>query len=220
MSAMRRAAIVDFRLGNLFSVKQACTHAGLEAVITSDPGELVRSDFIILPGVGAFGDAMANLDELGLIEPIKEAAAGGKPVAGICLGMQLMMSESGEFGSHPGLDLIPGKVVRFKEPREDGRTLKVPQVGWNRVQPPSGEKDWQDTPLQGVRPGEFMYFVHSYYAVPDDQAAVLAKTAYGSIEFCSAVRKGNIFACQFHPEKSGPAGLGIYRNLARMVAGQ
>lgn len=213
-----RAAIVDYRLGNLFSVKQACAHAGIEAMITDQPSELAQSDLIILPGVGAFGDAMANLNELGLAEAIKQAAAGGKPVVGICLGMQLMMSQSDEFGRHIGLDLIPGRVVRFEAPRENGRTLKVPQVGWNRIQPSPDGRPWEGSPLAGIAPGEFMYFVHSFYAAPKDESLVLSLTIYGHMEFCSAVQKENIFACQFHPEKSGPAGLRVYHNLAGMVA--
>ncbi len=215
-----QVAIVDYGMGNLFSVKQACGYAGLQAEITSDPGVVRDAAGVILPGIGAFGDAMATLRRHGLVEALRETAASGRPLFGVCLGMQMLMTESHEFGRHEGLALIPGDVVRLQDAADGLRKLKVPQIGWNRVQAPgdaSGEGTphrWQGTLLDGLREGVFMYFVHSFYTRPADRAVVVATTRYGPIEFCSALRLGNVFACQFHPERSGPQGLRMYAQFA------
>ena len=208
-------------MGNLFSVRQACRHAGMEGVVTSAAREILTADAVILPGVGAFGDAMEALNRLGLVPVLKEAAAS-RPFMGVCLGLQLMMEESYEFGRHKGLGLVPG-VTRRLEPRADdsGRRPKVPQVGWNRIAPPEGaeaDRLWKGTPLEGISPGEYMYFVHSYYPEPEDPGVVLTVTEYGGQRFCSGLRRGNLYAFQFHPERSGPQGLRIYANLARLIA--
>lgn len=214
-----RAAIVDYGLGNLFSIRQACAHAGMEGAITSSAADLEAADLVILPGVGAFGDAMAQLRRLDLVSPIRALAQADRPVVGICLGLQLFMSESFEFGRHEGLGLIPGQVVRFEAPRAGDRVLKVPQVGWNRIRRPAAAGDaWAGTPLEGQADGEYMYFVHSFYAVPESPECVLSVTRYGHVEFCSSVRKGNVFACQFHPERSGRAGLQVYHRIAAALA--
>lgn len=212
-------AIVDYGLGNLFSVRQACEHAGLRADITSDSGVIANANAIVLPGVGAFGDAMTNLRKLELISPIKDAAAAGTPLLGICLGMQLLLSDSSEFGEHDGLDLVPGSVVRFPDPT--GTTdFKVPQVGWNKVYRGKHEaRSASDSPsestiMDGVPDGAYMYFVHSYYASPSDPAAVALTSTYAGVDFCSGIVLGNIIGFQFHPERSGPLGLRIYRNFA------
>lgn len=209
---MARLAIVDYALGNLFSIEQACRHAGLDTVVTADPGDLAAADAVLLPGVGAFADAMAALRDRGLVAPLHDLAAAGKPLVGICLGMQLFMSESHEFGTHAGLDLIPGTVERL--PSAPG--LKVPQVGWRPVRPPSGA--WADPVYDGIDPGTYMYFVHSYHVRPADPAVVTAVSGFGNIEFCAALRRGNILACQFHPERSAGPGLRWYANLARLLA--
>lgn len=211
-----RIAIVDYGLGNLFSVQRACEQAGLPSTITPDPAELERADGIILPGVGAFGDAMDTLHRRGLVEPLKRAAESGKPLMGVCLGIQLLMGESEEFGRHEGLGLLKGRVVRFGEPRDGERRLKVPQVCWNRVNRPAGQ-GWQGTPLEGLADGEYMYFVHSFYVQPEDPSVILTTTRYGHVEFCSSVLRGNVFACQFHPERSGAKGLAVYRGWASTV---
>jgi glutamine amidotransferase len=215
-------AVVDYGLGNLFSVQQACRAVGLEAEVTRDASALASADGLILPGVGAFGDAMGTLRRLGLASVIREAAEMGKPLVGICLGLQLLMEVSHEFGHHEGLGLIPGEVVRLEKPREDGQVLKVPQVGWNRIAAPgvAGAGAWAGTILEGVAEGEFMYFVHSFIVVPTDHSVVLSNTRYGDIEFCSSVRQGNIFACQFHPERSGRRGLKVYENLREILKGR
>jgi len=209
-----RVAIVDYGRGNLFSVQRACETVGLGAEITRDPAALASCDALVLPGVGAFGDAMETLRRLDLVGPIRDAAASGKPLIGICLGVQLLMSESQEFGRHRGLGLVPGEVVPLPSPREGDRALKVPQVGWNRVHPAGGGSErWDGTPLAGVAQGEYMYFVHSFIVVPEDPSVALSTTRYGDVDFCSSVRLGNIFACQFHPERSGRRGLVVYENL-------
>jgi imidazole glycerol-phosphate synthase subunit HisH len=219
-----RVAIVDYGLGNLFSVRHACTRVGMDATITSDRGELLAADVVLLPGVGAFGDAMHCLRRLDLVEVLREIAHAGRPLMGICLGMQLLMTRSFEFGEHEGLDLVPGQVVRFHNPVGPNGSLKVPQVGWNRIHRPgrgAGSPDaWEGTPLAGLDDGEHMYFVHSYYVCPDDPRVVLSGSRYGQIDFCSSLRHGNVFAFQFHPERSGPSGLRLYENIIHVVRGQ
>jgi glutamine amidotransferase len=212
-----RAAIVDYGLGNLFSVAQACRAVGLTSSITNDRKSIEQADAVILPGVGAFGDAMQTLRRLDLIGVLRDTPARGTPLIGICLGVQLLMTESQEFGRHEGLGLIRGEVVPLNSPREGERVLKVPQVGWNRIHATGGVERWKDTPLAGLHDGEFMYFVHSFVVVPEDRAVVTSTTTYGDAEFCSSVRSGLIFACQFHPERSGRRGLQVYENVRRMV---
>ena len=224
MSQKVNAAIVDFSLGNLFSVQQACLYAGMDAEITSNREQIMAADVVILPGVGAYGDAMGSLYRLGLIEPLKEIASSGKMLVGICLGFQLMMTESYEFGVHKGLDLIPGVVEKFKNPvyskvdqgQAISQKLKVPQIGWNQVYF-AGEDLKPDSPLHNIQDGEFMYFVHSYYVKPAVDEVRLTNSTYGNIEFCSSIIRDNIFACQFHPERSGPMGLEIYKNIAAIA---
>lgn len=209
-AAQQRIAIVDYGMGNLFSVMHACNHVGVKPVITSAKGEIVSSDAVILPGVGAFGRAMELLRALDLVETLRELANSSKPLVGVCLGMQLLMTESFEFGRHEGLGIIKGRVNRFQDPVEGSRTLKVPQVGWNRIQATSS---WMDTPLNGLHNGEHMYFVHSYIVEPEDQSVVLSTSKYGQVTFCSTLMLENVFGCQYHPERSGQAGLRIYNNL-------
>jgi glutamine amidotransferase len=226
-----KVAIVDYGMGNLFSVKLACEHVGMSAEITGAKEDVLLADVVILPGVGAFGDAMACLRRLDLVGPIKDAARAGKPLMGICLGLQLLMTESYEFGRHEGLDIFSGPVVRFESPMGPRGCLKVPQIGWNRIfrheshgdnspaqSPP--QDPWESTPLRGLPDGEYMYFVHSFYAKPDAPEAVLSWSRYGHIEFCSSLRQGSVFATQFHPERSGVQGLRIYRELADLAQAQ
>lgn len=217
-------AIVDYGLGNLFSIQHACLHVGLRPVVTSSGNEISKADAVLLPGVGAFGDAMAALDRLDLIEPIMESAESGKPLVGICLGMQLLMSESYEFGTHKGLGLIEGEVRKLNGENSVSRPLKIPHVGWNRVYRLENGKHgdcadpWGSSPLRGVENGEYMYFVHSYCVAPEDPSVVLSITRYGDAEFCSSLSRGAVFASQFHPERSGPKGLDVYRNIRAMLS--
>ena len=213
-------AIVDYKAGNLFSVEQACKIVGLNPVITSKPAEVLKADAVILPGVGAFGEAMKNLSDLGLIQPLKDFTASGKPFMGVCLGMQLLFTKSEEFGECKGLNLIEGDVVEFPSINYNDEKIKVPQVGWNRIFCPLGlNEKWNHTPLEDIMDGEFMYFVHSFYTRPSNPGDILSVTDYEGVKYCSSVIKNNIFATQFHPEKSAGEGLKIYRYWASKVAG-
>ena len=206
-------AIIDYGMGNLRSVQKAFETVGYSAVVTRDSQVVREADRVVLPGVGAFADCMANLERYDLIEPIRRAIVSGKPFLGICLGLQVLFTESEEFGTHKGLDVIHGKVVRFPAAPSRGQAtpaeprLKVPHMGWNEitVTKPSPV-------LAGLASGTHLYFVHSYYVVPDDPALVSTQTAYG-VTFASSISRGNIFACQFHPEKSQRAGLQLIRNF-------
>jgi glutamine amidotransferase len=204
-------AIIDYGMGNLRSVQKAFEKVGFEARVTADPADLRDAEKLVLPGVGAFKDCMDNLREGGFIEPIRRHVESGRPFLGICLGLQLLFSESEEFGRHQGLGIIPGKVVRFPgDLRVAGDELKVPHMGWNQI------RLRQDAPLfRSVADGSAVYFVHSYYVIPDDPTVVAAVTDYG-IEFCSAIRRDNVMATQFHPEKSQQVGLHILRNFGEM----
>lgn len=202
-------AIVDYGMGNLRSVQKALEHVGAEAVVTSDVAVIARAPAIVLPGVGAFGDAMINLRRLGLIEAIREAIAARVPFLGICLGLQVLFEESQEMGRHEGLDVFGGQVVRFPE-----QVGKVPHIGWNQI-----HIRRQSPLLAGVEDGDFAYFVHSYYVVPADPEIVLATTDYG-LDFASVVGRDNVFGIQFHPEKSQDVGLRMLRNFVEMVGGQ
>jgi glutamine amidotransferase len=201
-------AIIDYGMGNLRSVQKAFERVGYEAEVTRDSGKIATARGVVLPGVGAFSACMDNLTRFGLIEPIREVVLKQKPFLGICLGFQLLFSESEEFGLQKGLDLLPGRVVGFKP--DDG--LKIPHMGWNRL-----EKK-QDTPfLDGISTGDFVYFVHSFYVVPEDPSIVATTTDYGC-RFTSSIATDRLFACQFHPEKSQELGLRILANFGRFVA--
>ena len=208
-----KIVIIDYGLGNLFSIKQACIHAGLHATITASKSEILAANGVILPGVGAFGDAMDALKRLDLVTLLKDFASANKPIVGICLGMQLLMNESYEFGIHKGLGIIEGVVLPFKKKGETFR-VKVPHIGWNQIFPTENILSWSNSLLKGLPEGEFMYFVHSFYVEPNDSNVILSKTTYGEKEFCSSLEFGNISAFQYHPERSGNLGLRIYENLA------
>ena len=205
-------AIVDYGMGNLYSVQLACESQGIDAVITSNPDDVRKAEGIILPGVGAFAHAMSELGRLGLSDAVLETVNAGKPVFGICLGLQLLMTESTEFGLHRGLGVIDGQVVRFENPRGAFGPLKIPQVGWEQADSMSPER-WEASLLAGVPDGTFMYFVHSFHVVVANPELVVATSQYGQIRYASAVSLNNVFACQFHPERSGPLGLRVYRNF-------
>ncbi|HEY8529210.1 MAG TPA: imidazole glycerol phosphate synthase subunit HisH [Paenibacillaceae bacterium] len=199
-------AIIDYGMGNLHSVSKAVERLGHEAVVTSSPETILRADGAILPGVGAFGDAMRNLRESGLDETVRRFHASGRPLLGICLGMQLLFTESEEYGPHRGLDLLPGRVVRFPGDR------KVPHMGWNElkfVRP--------DPLLEGMRPGH-VYFVHSYRVLPEEPGDLIAVTDYGG-PVAAIVGRGNLYGMQFHPEKSGTLGMAILERFAALTVG-
>lgn len=196
-------AIVDYGLGNLFSLKSSLLAIGADVTVTSDEQALRAADRIILPGVGAFRDAAERLSRLGLDSVIKKLAAEGKPIMGICLGMQLLFEKSYEYGEYDGLGLIPGRVVPIADVIPKG--LKVPHIGWNALD--FGGK--QSSLWRNIKEGDFVYFVHSYYAADCDEY-VIARAEYGA-PLTAAVCKDNVFGCQFHPEKSGDVGLNILR---------
>jgi len=200
--------IVDYRMGNLGSVLNACAKVGAEAKLVSLPEELGKCDRLMLPGVGAFPDAMNHLRENGMEEAIREFAASGRPLMGTCLGMQLLFESSEEFGKHEGLGLIPGRVVRFDETKFD-RPLKIPHMGWNEM------FVRKNSPLFAGLPREFyLYFVHSYHAVTEEEYTI-GTTCYG-YEFVSAVQRENVYGFQPHPEKSHDHGLKIVENFAEL----
>ena len=199
---MSDIAIIDYGMGNLRSIHKAFEHVGCQARVTRAPSVIADATHVVLPGVGAFPDCMRNLDRFGLIGPIHQAIRSGKPFLGICLGLQLLFTEGEEFGPHPGLAILKGRVVRF--PFLSG-SLKIPHMGWNqltRVKP---------LPLFAQVPERaYFYFVHSYYVTPEDRSVVATTTRYG-IDFVSSIQQENLFACQFHPEKSQAAGLALLR---------
>jgi len=197
-------AIIDYGMGNLHSVSKALERLGCEAVVTSTPEEILAADGAILPGVGAFGDAMSNLRETGLEAVVKEYAATGKPLLGICLGMQLLFEESEEHGKHEGLGLLPGRVVRFQG------DYKVPHMGWNEL------SFAQPSPLfEGLEPGH-VYFVHSYHVLPGRREDLLATTDYHQ-PVTAIVGRGSVYGMQFHPEKSGELGMALLGRFAALV---
>jgi len=201
-------AIIDYGVGNLFSLQRSFQRIGADAVVTGDPAVIRSAGRILLPGVGAFGDAAQKLRDAGLDNVVRSEAQSGKYILGICLGMQLLFDESHEFGVHEGLGLIPGKVVDMTPVIGPG--LKVPQIGWNALHLTRPEH-----PLwKYIRPDDCVYFVHSYYASECD-GYVLATTEYGA-ELTAAAGRGNVLGCQFHPEKSGPVGLNILRAFCEM----
>ena len=201
-------AIVDYGVGNLFSLVSSLKALGLAAEVTGDAGRLRAADRIILPGVGAFGDARRKLDDTGLV-PVLLEEAEKKPLLGICLGMQLLFDRGFEYGEHPGLGLVPGQVVDLHQDLTD-QTLKVPHMGWNSLQ------ILQDDPLfRHVRDGEYVYYVHSFYA-RDCTESTLATSQYGNVAVTGVVRRGNVYGTQFHPEKSGDTGLRLLRAFAEL----
>ncbi|MEW6325373.1 MAG: imidazole glycerol phosphate synthase subunit HisH [Nitrospirota bacterium] len=193
-------SIIDYGMGNLRSMQKAFERVGHAARLTRAPADIADASHVVLPGVGAFPDCMRNLDRFGLIGPIQQAIRAGKPFLGVCLGLQLLFTESEEFGPHPGLAVLKGRVVRFP-----AGSLKIPHMGWNRL------ARARPLPLLAAVPeSAHFYFVHSYYVVPEDRSVVATTTDYG-IEFVSSVQQENLFACQFHPEKSQAAGLALLR---------
>lgn len=214
---MKNVAIIDYKMGNLFSVQHACKKVGLNPIITSDPKVLENSIGAILPGVGAFGEAINTLRRLDLIKPIKNFIDSGKPFMGICLGYQLLFSESEEFGTFKGLEIFEGLVKKFSFSNEFSSQIKIPQIGWNQIFKEQTTNSVGFDPLNGIKNGEFMYFVHSYYPLPLDNDIILTHTTYHNFQYCSSINYKNIFASQFHPEKSGIEGLKIYKNWAEKI---
>ena len=201
-------AIIDYGMGNLRSVQKGFERMGHEAMVTSDAKAIQNASKIVLPGVGAFPDCMRNLEQYGLIDAVRKSISSGKPFLGICLGLQLLFTESEEFGISKGLDIINGRVIRFKGPAFAG--LKVPHMGWNSISIKRRAPALQDVP-----DNSHVYFVHSFHVVPEDKGVIATTTPYGT-EFVSSIWKENIFAVQFHPEKSQTLGLSILKRFGEL----
>lgn len=200
-------AILDYQMGNLKSVSKALEAVGGVCRITRNPGEVKGAEKLIVPGVGAFRDCMAALRQFRLVDPVKQFIQSGRPYLGICLGMQILMERSEEGGIHEGLGVFPGQVVRFAPELN----LKVPHMGWNQIQPVK-----ENRLLEGLDSGSYAYFVHSYYVAPKNKKITAATTEYG-VEFSSVIEQDNVFAVQFHPEKSQAVGLKILENFVRTL---
>ncbi|MFA6019486.1 MAG: imidazole glycerol phosphate synthase subunit HisH [Rhodospirillales bacterium] len=203
---MSRIAIVDYGAGNLLSVERAFRHLDANPVLASTPDAIAKAGRLVLPGVGAFGSCMASLNSCGLTDSVKEFAASGRPLLGICVGLQMLFDESEEFGLHAGLGIIPGRVTRIPSLGADGRPHKVPHIGWNAVTP-AADAAWHGTPLSGIQVGISMYFVHSYVGEPTHRRHRLAECDYDGMPLLAVAKMDNVVGCQFHPEKSGEAGL-------------
>lgn len=211
-------AIIDYQMSNMFSVLSACKLLGLNAEITNDKNMILDARGAILPGVGSFKEAMTHLEKLGLVSTIHDFVSTEKPFMGICLGMQLLFTHSEEFGMTQGLDIIPGVVTKFHGDTHGPDKLKVPQIGWNRIKINQARwNSWQHQPFEGVPDESYMYFVHSFFVTPHHSNAILTTTMYGETEYCSSVIHNNVFASQFHPEKSATEGIKMYRNFAQSL---
>lgn len=208
-----KVAVIDYGMGNLLSVCRGLEHCGATVTVTADPDAILSAPWVVLPGVGAFSDGVAGLRRQGLDVVVREVAARGIPLLGICLGMQMLLDESEEFGTTAGLGLIPGRVVPVPSTTTDGHLQKIPHIGWNALVLPKGRDGWEGTPLQDIKPGESVYFVHSYMASPTNPDHRIADCFYGGMPVSAAIGRDNVFGCQFHPEKSGAVGLKILRKF-------
>ncbi|MCK9351783.1 MAG: imidazole glycerol phosphate synthase subunit HisH [Candidatus Pacebacteria bacterium] len=207
-------AIIDYGLGNLYSLKKALGLFAETVIITSDPKIIAMADGIILPGVGAFQAGMREIEKRKLLEPIVRFSKTGKPMLGICLGAQIMLSKGFEFGEHQGLGLVRGNVKIF--PKFVSDSEKIPNIGWSEVSPAKKTK-WKNTIMNGISDKSSVYFVHSYIMIPDNKTEILSEATCGDITFCAGVKKGNIYGTQFHPEKSGEVGLKIIENFVTIA---
>lgn len=214
---MNEVAVIDYGLGNLHSVARAIEQVGGAVRFVDAVADIERAQRLILPGVGAFAAGMGGLQSRGLVDAIRRYAASGRPFMGICLGMQMMLERSQEFGEHEGLGLIPGSVVQVRPLEGVGMRAKIPHVGWAGLLPVR-EGAWQSTAFEHVQAGESAYFVHSYMASPSQAEHRLANIAYGGVDICAAVSRGTVIGCQFHPEKSGPTGLKIIKSFVERVS--
>ncbi len=214
---MKKIVIIDYEGSNLFSVLRAFEHVNVQVELSNSVSALENADAAVLPGVGAFGAAMERLNKLGLSEQIRKHVAADKPFLGICLGMQLLFAVSQEFGKQTGIGIFKGNVKRFPSTDPAGNRVRVPQMGWNQIFRPKHNQSWEDSPLTEQTDGAFMYFVHSFYCAPDDPSIITSETEYAGLRYCSSIKSGNLFAAQFHPEKSAESGLKIYQSWARQA---
>ena len=209
----RPVVIVDYGIGNLFSVTRAFESCGASVRLTTSGAHIEEAERVILPGVGAFEDGMKGMTQRAQIDPVKRFIASGRPFLGICVGMQLLLEVGEEFGEHAGLGIIPGRVKAIPPTDVSGAPHRVPHIGWNALVPPAHEPDWSGTLLRGLPARPAVYFVHSFAPVPADARHRLADCLYGGQRICAVVRAGRTYGCQFHPEKSGPVGLKIIENF-------
>ncbi len=205
--------VIDYGVGNLLSVKRGFEYCGAEVEITSDPDKIINAPHVVLPGVGAFANAMKALEERSLVEVIHRLVKKGTPLLAICLGMQMLMNESEEFGITTGLGLIPGRVIPIPSLRKDGQIQKIPHIGWNELVIPSVEGNWKNTILENSNIGDSVYFVHSFMAVPDHSSHRIADCIYGGHSVAAVIGYDNVIGCQFHPEKSGEVGLNLLKRF-------
>ena len=212
---MTDVAVIDYGVGNLLSVSRAFLHCGATVDVTDDPSRILAARRVVLPGVGAFANGMGALQARGLVDVVHEVSRRGMPLLGICLGMQMLMDTSEEFGDTAGLGLIAGRVVPVPERALDGTTQKIPHIGWNGLLPSAAATPWGGTLLEGINAGESVYFVHSFMAQPADDSHRLADCLYGGVPVSATIRRQNVMGCQFHPEKSGEVGLRVLKNFLR-----
>ena len=205
--------VIDYGVGNLLSVRRGLEHCGAQVTVSDDHDAILSAPRVILPGVGAFADGMSALRRHGLDTVVRAVAARGTPLFGICLGMELLLDESEEFGITAGLGLIAGRVVPVPPTTTDGRPQKIPHIGWNGLVVPSGRADWSGTILDTIKPGDAAYFVHSFMASPSDARYRVADCLYGGVPVSAVIQRDNVLGCQFHPEKSGEVGLDILRRF-------
>lgn len=212
---MSQIVIIDYGFGNLFGLKKALSYAGADVAIIDRPKAARTAQALVLPGVGAFGDGMAELKKRGLREVVLDAYRAGRPILGICLGMQFLFDKSYEFGEHDGLGIIAGEVRKISVPEEP--FCKIPHIGWNALLPPEGLNDFNSPLLRGIKSGSQTYFVHSYAGYPINSVDLSANTLYCKNLIPAVVQKENVFGVQFHPEKSGPVGINILRNFLSLI---
>jgi glutamine amidotransferase len=210
---MPEVTVVEYGMGNLLSVCRGLEHCGATATVTSDHSTILSSPRVVLPGVGAFAGGMAELRNRGLDKVLQEVSAQGSLLLGICLGMQMLLDESDEFGTTKGLGIIPGRVVPIPSTANDGHYQKIPHIGWNNLVLSEGLENWEGGLMQEVSPGEAVYFVHSFMAVPNNPDHRIANCLYGEIPVTATIGRDNIYGCQFHPEKSGEVGLKVLRRF-------
>lgn len=205
--------VVDYGVGNLLSVRRGLEHCGATVTVSADPVEILSATRVVLPGVGAFAVGMAELRRQGLDKVVRKVASRGTPFLGICLGMQMLLDESQEFGMTAGLGLIPGRIIPVPATDADGRPQKIPHIGWNALALSQGRRNWLGTVLQEIEPGESVYFVHSFMASPNDSEHRIADCLYGGVPVAAVIGRENVVGCQFHPEKSGEVGLKVLRQF-------
>lgn len=208
--------IIDYGIGNLLSVRRGFEYCGAIVDISADPKDILNASHVVLPGVGAFGNAMAVLRERGLFDVVREVEKKGTPLLAICLGMQMLLDESQEFGFTKGLGIIPGKVVPIPSQTTSGATQKIPHIGWSELLLETVQTSWTKTILDQVKERDSVYFVHSFMSVPDNDSHRIANCEYGGQKISAVIRKDNIYGCQFHPEKSGEIGLKILSQFIKL----